>query len=51
LPVFTAADLGIELMLPKNIKRLALRVVVNAGQTHKCRIAGIGRRDDLLYEI
>ena len=51
LPVFAAADLGIELMFPKNVKRLALRVVIDTGQTHQRRIPDIRRCDDLFHEI
>ena len=50
-PVLAAADLSIEFVLPENIERLALGIIIDTGQAHQRGIAGIGRRLYLLDKV
>jgi hypothetical protein len=50
-PGFCLEDLRIYLALPQDLERLALSVVVDAGQPNKGRVAGLRRGNRLLDEV
>ncbi len=49
-PAFLREDPAVELVVPEDLQRPALRVVVGAGQRHQRRAARQVRRHDLLHE-
>ena len=51
LPGLARDDLGVDFLLPEHLERLALGVVVEAGQPHEGGVIPGRARDDLFHEV
>ncbi|HUF76427.1 MAG TPA: hypothetical protein VMM35_09115 [Longimicrobiales bacterium] len=50
MPALFLEDQAVDLVVPVDVERLALRIVVGAGQPDERGLAGGGGRDHLLHQ-